>query len=258
MTEPVVLTGVRDGLMEVTINRPDKRNALNAEVVSRLDAVLADAEQDASLTGILFTGAGENAFIAGADITEVRSYSFRDGLSSHLQRLCDRIEAFPRPTVAAVNGYALGGGCELAMACDIRMASETATFALPETALGVLPGAGGTQRLSRLVGRGRATEMILTGRFVGAAEALTAGLVTTVCPPDELLDTARECLTRISARGPVAVELAKTVIRHGLDADQGTGMLIERLAQSVLYTTRDKAEGASAFLDKREPRFSGE
>src|SRR6185312_9661524 len=188
------------------------------------------------------TGAGDKAFVAGADISQVRSYTLHTALSSDLQRLYDDVEAFEKPTIAAVNGFALGGGCELAMSCDIRIAAETARFGLPETNLSVLPAAGGTQRLARLVGTGRAIEMILTGRLVNA---------------DELLAKAREVAGQISAKGPLAIRLAKLVIRSGMDADQRTGLVVERLAQALLYTTDDKAEGTEAFLAKRPPVFKG-
>lgn len=247
-----------EAIARITINRPEVRNALNAEVLTEIGEVLGDAESDHAVQGIIFTGAGEKAFIAGADISGLVNYTAVDGLTAAMQKLYDRIENFPRPTLAAINGYALGGGCELAMACDLRIASTTAQIGLPETALGVLPGAGGTQRLTRLVGRGRAVDMILSGRFVPAEEALQMGLVTRVTEPGELLNTARDTLLGITARGPLAIRLAKLVIRHGADADQATGQIIERLAQSLLYQSEDKAEGAGAFLEKRAPRFTGQ
>lgn len=258
MSTELLITDLTDGLLTITINRPEVRNALNAEVLTEIGEVLGDAESDHAVQGIIFTGAGEKAFIAGADISGLVNYTAVDGLTAAMQKLYDRIENFPRPTLAAINGYALGGGCELAMACDLRIASTTAQIGLPETALGVLPGAGGTQRLTRLVGRGRAVDMILSGRFVPAEEALQMGLVTRVTEPGELLSTARDTLLGITARGPLAIRLAKLVIRHGADADQATGQIIERLAQSLLYQSEDKAEGAGAFLEKRAPRFTGQ
>jgi len=248
---------VDDRLAVVTISRPEVRNALNRQVIAELrDAlgVLADAD-DVGL--VAFTGAGDKAFVAGADIGQLRHADLHAGLDAALQRAFDEIEAFPKPTVAAVNGFALGGGCELAMACDIRIASENARFGLPETTLSVLPGAGGTQRLARLVGTGRAIEMILTSRFVDAAEAHAIGLVTAVVPAEELPAELRRLADRILAKGPLAVRLAKLVVRAGMDADQRTGQVVERLAQALLYTTADKTEGASAFLEKRSPTFRG-
>lgn len=258
MSTELLTTDLTDGLLTITITRPEVRNALNADVLAEIGEVLDHAESDDSVQGIIFIGAGEKAFIAGADISGLVNYTALDGLNASMQKLYDRIENFPRPTLAAINGYALGGGCELAMACDLRIASTNAQIGLPETALGVLPGAGGTQRLTRLVGRGRAVDMILSGRFVPADEALQMGLVTRVVNPDQLLGTAREILDGIAARGPLAIRLAKLVIRHGADADQATGQIIERLAQSLLYQSEDKAEGAGAFLEKRTPRFTGQ
>jgi enoyl-CoA hydratase/carnithine racemase len=257
MTYETLLTEVAESVAVVTINRPDARNAVNQQVRADLRAALADLRLDDSVGAVIFTGAGERAFIAGADIAQLRHYTMHTALRSELQALYDEIEAFEKPTIAAVNGYALGGGCELAMACDIRIASENARFGLPETTLSVLPGAGGTQRLGRLVGIGRAIELILTGRLVDAAEARQIGLVTSVVAADELIDRAREIAGQILAKGPLAVRLAKLVVRSGLDADQRTGQVLERLAQALLYTSHDKTEGAAAFLEKRTPSFTG-
>ena len=248
---------VADRLAVVTINRPEVRNALSRQVLAELRDVLAELRERDDVGIVAFTGAGPTAFVAGADIAQLRHYDLHTGLDADMQRTFDAVEAFPKPTVAAVNGFALGGGCELAMACDIRIAAENARFGLPETTLSVLPGAGGTQRLARLVGTGRAIEMILTGRFVDAAEAHTIGLVTAVVPPDGLRAELRALADRILAKGPLAVRLAKLVIRAGMDTDRHTGQVIEQLAQTVLYTTADKAEGASAFLEKRPPTFTG-
>src|SRR5262245_10455610 len=255
MNYETLLTDVRDGVMLITLNRPDIRNAISRQVQTDLHATLADARDNDKVGAVVFTGAGTRAFAAGADITQLQNYTLHTGLAAEMQRLYDEIEAFEKPTIAAVNGYALGGGCELAMACDVRIASPTAKFGLPETTLSVLPGAGGTQRMARLVGVGRAIDLILTGRMLDASEALSAGLVTAIAdsPVDAARDTARQILTR----GPLAVQLAKLVIRTGMDADQRTGLVVERLAQAVLYTTADKREGAEAFLAKRPAEFTG-
>ena len=250
-------TEVSDGIAVLTINRPEVRNAVNRQVQLDMRAALDALRTDDDVQVVIFTGAGEKAFVAGADISQVRGYTLHTALSSDLQRLYDEVEAFEKPTIAAVNGFALGGGCELAMACDIRIAADTARFGLPETNLSVLPAAGGTQRLARLVGTGRAIELILTGRLIRADEAERIGLVTSVAPGDELLATAREIARQITAKGPLAIRLAKLVIRSGMDADQRTGLVVERLAQALLYTTDDKNEGTDAFLSKRPPQFTG-
>jgi enoyl-CoA hydratase/carnithine racemase len=257
VSRPTVTVAVADRVAVVTVDRPEVRNALSAQVLAELGTALDALRDDDAAGVVVFTGAGNTAFVAGADIGEVRDYTVRTALDSDIQRLFDRIEDFPKPTIAAVNGVALGGGCELAMACDIRIAAETARFGLPETGLAVLPGAGGTQRLARLVGTGRAVELILTGRLVPAAEALTTGLVTSVVAPEQLMAAARELAGQILAKGPLAVRLAKLVIRTGMDADQRTGQVVERLAQALLYASRDKREGTEAFLGKRPPQFSG-
>ncbi|MGB3682908.1 MAG: enoyl-CoA hydratase-related protein [Rubrobacteraceae bacterium] len=252
-----ILTSVDDGLGLITVNRPEVRNALNGQVLEDLRAALVELREDESVGIVVFTGAGEKAFAAGADIGELRERDYLDALSSAMQAFYDEIEAYEKPTIAAVNGYALGGGCELAMACDIRVASDNARFGLPETTLAILPGAGGTQRLARLVGKGRAVEMILTGRFMAADEALTAGLVTKIVPQEELMDAVRETADQVLAKGPLAVRLAKLAVQAGSETDQKTGLLIERLAQAVLFTSDDKHEGTSAFVEKRKPDFQG-
>nr|KHD98474.1 enoyl-CoA hydratase [Kocuria polaris] len=246
---------MRGRVAVVTVNRPEVRNALNAGVLGGIEAALDALERREDAGAVVFTGAGEKAFVAGADISQLVGYTLRDGLRARMQRLWDRIQDLELPTIAAVNGFALGGGNELAMSCDIRVAAAGARFGLPETNLGILPGAGGTQRLSRLVGLGRAQEMILTGRIIDAEEALRIGLVTSVVPADELMDAALATADSILAKGPLAVRLAKLVVRNGAETDQRTGLLLERLAQSLLYASDEKAEGASAFLEKRPARF---
>lgn len=250
-----LLVEVKDSIAVITLNRPEVRNAINATVQADLRAALAKIRTDDEIGAVILTGAGDKAFAAGADITQLRNYSLHTGLTAAMAHLYDEVEAFEKPTIAAVNGYALGGGCELSMACDIRIASQRAKFGLPETTLSVLPGAGGTQRMARLIGVGRAIDMILTSRMLNADEALAAGLVTHISTPEELIGTAREIATTILAKGPLAVRLAKLVIRSGMDADQKTGQVVERLAQALLYTTEDKAEGADAFLAKRTPQW---
>lgn len=251
-----VLTDIGDRIAVVTINRPEVRNALNYSVLDGIEAALDKLEADSDVGAVIFTGSGPKAFVAGADITQLRGYTLRDGLRARMQRLYDRIQDFEKPTIAAVNGFALGGGNELAMSCDIRVAASNARFGLPEANLGILPGAGGTQRLSRLIGLGRAQELILTGRIIDADEALRIGLVTSVVPAEDLMKAAEETAETILAKGPLAIRLAKLVISGGAETDQRTGLLLERLAQSLLYAADEKSEGAAAFLDKRPPQFN--
>jgi enoyl-CoA hydratase/carnithine racemase len=253
-----ILTEVEEGIGRITINRPDVRNALNTQVLGDLRQALAEFRHDSEVGVVVFTGAGEKSFAAGADISELRERTPLDALASIMQGVYDEIEAFEKPTIAAVNGFALGGGCELAMACDIRIASQNARFGLPEVTLSIIPGAGGTQRLSRLIGKGKATEMILTGAIIDAEEAYRIGLVTQIADENEALtEKVQETAATILARGPLAVRLAKLAIQTGFETDQKTGLVIERLAQAVLFNTEDKREGTSAFLEKREPRFEG-
>lgn len=253
-----ILTAVEEGIGRITINRPDARNALNTQVLGDVRQALAEFRHDREVGVVVFTGAGERAFAAGADIGELRERTALDALASVMQGVYDEIEAYEKPTIAAVNGLALGGGCELAMACDVRVASRNARFGLPEVTLAIIPGAGGTQRLSRLVGKGRAIEMILTGQIIDAEEAHRIGLVTQVAGDEGLMDKVRTTSATILSRGPLAVRLAKLAVQTGFETDQKTGLVIERLAQAVLFDTEDKREGTTAFLEKREPRFRGE
>ena len=257
MAYETLRTDKQRGIGCIVVDRPDVRNAMNRRVMEDLRRALDEFREDDGVGVVVFTGAGEKAFVAGADIGELRERTARDGLAAKMQRLCDEIEGYEKPTVAAVNGYALGGGLELAMACDIRIASENARFGLPETALSIIPGAGGTQRLARLVGKGRALEMILTGRALDAEEAWAIGLVTKVVPQAGLMDTARETAGQILSKGPLAVRLARLAVQTGFETDQRTGLVVERLAQALLYASEDKREGTSAFIEKRKPHFRG-
>ncbi len=258
MTEyETILTAIESGIGRITINRPDSRNSLNTQVLGDIRSALAEFRYEDRVGVIVFTGAGDKAFAAGADIRELKERTMFDALASLMQALCDEIEGYEKPTIAAVNGLALGGGCELAMACDIRLASENAKFGQPEVGLSIIPGAGGTQRLARLIGKGRAIEAILTGRAMDAEEALRVGLISKVVPSEELMDAVRETTDAILEKGPLAVRLAKLAIQTGFETDQKTGLVIEKLAQAVLFTTEDKEEGTSAFLEKREPDFKG-
>ena len=253
-----ILTHAEEGIGWITINRPDVRNALNTQVLGDFRQALAELRHDREVGVVVFTGAGESSFAAGADIGELKERTALDALSSTMQAVYDEIESYEKPTIAAVNGYALGGGCELAMACDIRIVSANARFGLPEVSLSIIPGAGGTQRLSRLVGKGKAIEMTLTGQIIDAEEAYRVGLVTQVAEDNAALkEKVRETAVEILKKGPIAVRLAKLTIQAGSETDQKTGLVIERLAQAMLFETEDKREGTSAFLEKREPRFQG-
>ncbi|NNE34888.1 MAG: enoyl-CoA hydratase [Rhodothermales bacterium] len=242
----------------VSINRPDKLNALNETVISELDFCFDKIESDESVKGVLITGAGDKAFVAGADISQFPSLQRDDAVAFARkgQTVFSRIEAFPKPVVAAINGYALGGGCELALACHLRVAASSASFGQPEVGLGVIPGYGGTQRLPRIVGVGSATEMILTGRPVSAQRAYEIGLVNLVVEQDALLEGAKKLLRSITSKAPLAVRYAMQAIRAaGGDAERG--MLAEADLFGEAFATADMKEGVGAFLERRKPNFSG-
>lgn len=254
-----ILVAAEQGVAVVTVNRPDKLNALNTKVLGELGEALCQLEADASVQVVLLTGAGEKAFVAGADIAEMASYGPLEGVrfAETGQRLFDRIETFPKPVIAVVNGFALGGGCELAMACDFIYASDKARLGQPEINLGIIPGFGGTQRLARRVGEARAKELVLTGDMVGAEEALRIGLVAKLFPADKLLEESKKCATKMASRGAVALMAAKQAIHEGMSTSLRHGELVERLSFALLCATEDKTEGMSAFLEKRPPKFKG-
>ena len=256
-TFETLTTRVTDRIGTITIDRETKRNALSKQVLVEIGLALDQWETADDVAAVLFIGAGAKAFVAGADINQLAHYDMHYGLASHMQKLFDRIEEYPKPTMAAINGVAMGGGLELAMACDIRIAAEHAKVGLPETTLGVIPGAGGTQRLTRLVGPGRALEMIMTSRIIDARTAERYGLVTEVVAAEELLDCANRTLATVLSKGPLAIRMARMVVKQGIDTDQKTGMMLEMLAQTVLYSSADKAEGADAFMQKRPAKFTG-
>lgn len=247
-----------DGLLLVTVNRPDKLNALNADVLAALESAFADAAADASTRAVVLTGAGPKAFVAGADISQFPSLSSEQGMdfARRGQQVLDRIERLGKPVVAAVNGFALGGGCEIALACHVRVASETARFGLPEVGLGVIPGYGGTQRLGRVVGRGRALEMILTGEMVSAQRAYEMGLVNRVVPADALVDEALKMAATMASRSPVALRLALEAVLAS-DAPLAEGLEREVRLFGDAIGSADAKEGSTAFLEKRAPAFTG-
>jgi enoyl-CoA hydratase/carnithine racemase len=243
----------------VTVNRPKVRNALNTPTWRDLRTAFEAARDDDEVRGVILTGAGGKAFIAGADIGELAHVSAVEAeAASRLgQEVLDLIENLGKPVIAAVNGFALGGGCETAMACTIRIASEDAAFGQPEVTLGLIPGGGGTQRLPRLVGKGRALQLILSGEMIGAQEAYRIGLVNEVVPAAELMARAEAILKKIASNAPVAVTFALTAVNKGLETTQGEGLLLEASYFGLCAATEDKKEGTTAFLEKRAPRFHG-
>ena len=259
MTYSTLLFETRDAVATTTINRPDKLNALNATVIAELDDVAGRLERDAAIRGMILTGAGTKAFVAGADIGEIAAQGPVDGKERSLvgQRVFRRLERCGKPVIAAVNGFALGGGCELAMACHLRIAGEQAKFGQPEVKLGIGPGYGGTVRLPRLVGRGRALELLLTGQMIDAQEAWRIGLVNRVVPADRLLAESEQLLRAILANGPLAVRACLEAVDAGLDVGLDQALLLEANLFGLLSGTADMREGTAAFLAKRTAGFKG-
>jgi len=257
MTFTSLLIEVADGVALVAINRPAALNALNAETLRELLAVFASLENDPSVACVILTGTGEKAFVAGADIAAMQSLAPSDAREFALlgHRLGNVIERYPKTVIAAVNGFALGGGCELALACDIRLASETARFGQPEINLGIIPGFGGTQRLPRLIGKGRALELILSGEMVDAREAFRIGLVNRLAAPGQLLPEARALAQKIAAKGQIAVRLAREAVGNGLEVDLERACRYEADLFALCFATADQKEGMQAFLQKRKPEF---
>ncbi|MBT8341405.1 MAG: enoyl-CoA hydratase [Desulfatitalea sp.] len=259
MNDNMVLTQRRDGVIVITLNRPEVMNCFNFGLLHALKAEITQIRFDTGVRVVVITGSGDRAFCAGADLkeraglspTQVKEFIFT------IRDLFTDIETLNKPVIAAVNGAALGGGTELALASDIRIASKTATLGLTETRLAIIPGAGGTQRLPRLVGKAKAKELIFTGRRIDAAEALQIGLVNRVCDPDRLTDTCMALAAEICETGPVAIEQAKYAINHGMETDLSTGLAIESNAYWVCIPTEDRQEGLTAFREKRKPVYKG-
>ena len=243
----------------VTVNRPKVLNALNTPTWKDLRTAFEDARDDAAVRGVILTGSGNKAFIAGADISELAHVTaFEAQQSSRFgQGVLDLIENLGKPVIAAVNGFALGGGCETAMACTIRIAVDTAKFGQPEVTLGLVPGGGGTQRLPRLVGKGRALQLILSGEMISAQEAYRIGLVNEIVPAGDLITHAEAILKKIASNAPIAVKLALEATNKGMETSQGEGLLLEASFFGLCASTEDKKEGTSAFLEKRTPQFHG-
>lgn len=249
----------KENIGVLTINRPQRMNAISNELTSELKKFLDELENDDELRVLVITGAGDKAFVAGADITELvdRDALIGRRVSRQRQEIFSRIENLHVPAIAAINGYALGGGLELALACSIRVCSDKAQFGAPEVKLGIIPGDGGTQRLPRLVGLGRAMEMILTGDFIDAEEAYRIGLVNKVVPHEELMEKAMELAKKIASRPPLAVRYAKEAVNRSLEGSTVSGFALESFLHALSCTTEDKKEGVSAFLEKRKGKFKG-
>ena len=254
-----LLFELTDGIARVTVNRPDKLNALNAIVIAELGDAVTRIETDSAVRGVIITGSGQKAFVAGADIAELAAQSPMEGKtrSAAGQSVFRRLEQCGKPVIAAVNGFALGGGCELAMACHIRLAAEQAKFGQPEVKLGIGPGYGGTVRLPRLVGKGRALELLLTGRTIDAEEAFRIGLVNRVVPADRLLAEAEAMLRTILSNGPLAIRACLEAVDAGPDMTIDQGLLLEASQFGLLSATSDMKEGTKAFLEKRTAVFKG-
>lgn len=254
-----LLFEVVNGIARVTINRPDKLNALNVTVIAELAQAAERVETDPAVSGVILTGAGSKAFVAGADISELAGQGPFEGKARALagQQMMRRFERCGKPVIAAVNGFALGGGCELAMACHVRIASESARFGQPEVKLGLGPGYGGTVRLPRLVGKGRALELLLTGDMIDAPEARRIGLVNRVVPAQQLLNESEALLRSILEQGPLAIRSVLECVETGYDLSVDEALLLEANHFGLLSATADMREGTAAFLAKRKPEFTG-
>ena len=259
MPYTTLLFELRDAVATVTVNRPEKLNALNAVVIAELGDVADRMRKDPAIQGMILTGAGPKAFVAGADIAEIAAQGPVDGKARALegQRVFRSLERCGKPVIAAVNGFALGGGCELAMACHLRVASEQARFGQPEVKLGIGPGYGGTVRLPRLVGKGRALEILLTGQMIDAQEAYRIGLINRVVPADRLMSESEEILRSIIENGPLAVRACLEAVDTGLDVGVDEALLLEANLFGLLSGTADMREGTAAFAAKRKPLFKG-
>ncbi|HEM62420.1 MAG TPA: crotonase [Chloroflexi bacterium] len=260
MAYEYLLLDREENIAILTINRPDKYNALNVGVIRELGAAMDELAADDEVRAVIITGAGEKAFVSGADIGVLEEFeTSKEGFdhSQEGQAVMNKVENLPKPVVAALNGYALGGGLELAMACDVRLASDTAKLGQPETAIGVSPGYGGTQRLSRLVGKGMAKLVILTGDMIDAQEAFRIGLVQKVVPLGELMSEAKALAAKMAANAPLSVAAAKEAINKGLEVDLQSGLYIEAMNFGSLCPTEDYHEGTTAFLEKRKPKYKG-
>ena len=259
MEKQFVRYQIEEGIAIVTIDNPAALNALNTPTLTQLDQAFDQLAGNPEVKGVIITGGGEKSFVAGADIGEFQQVkgSTAAAFMARGQRIFDKIEAFDRPVIAAINGFALGGGNELAMCCDIRVAAENALFGQPEVNLGIIPGYGGTQRLPRLIGPGKAKEIILADERINAQEALRIGLVQRVVPKGQAVEEAKKLLKKIMSKGPVAIKMAKKAINEGLGMSLRAGLDLEGQCEAVCFGSEDKDEGAKAFLEKRAPQFKG-
>ena len=257
-TEPLIFN-VEDGMGIVTFNRPEVHNAVNQAVIEQLEKVLDEVEKDPQIRVLVLTGAGEKSFVSGSDIKELSKRTPLTGIENSIRRqgLFNRIEGLPIPSIAAVNGYAFGIGCEIALACTFRIASEKARFGQLEINLGIIPGAGGTQRLARLVGKSRAAELILKGNIIDAQEAYRIGLVNKVVPHDKLMDECMEWGRVFREKSPVAIKYALLALNKGIEVSLEHGLKIESLSLGACFASEDSKEGLSAFLEKRQPKYKG-
>jgi len=253
-----VLVNIEDNIAIVTINRPEVLNAIDKETWRLIRDNFEALDKNNEVRVIIITGAGNKAFVAGADLNSLKVRTVLQTMDSENSAVVRLIENVNKPTIAAINGYCLGGGCEISMACDIRIACDIAKLGQTELNVGILPGAGGTQRLRNLVGQGKAMEMILTGDLISAEEACRIGLVNKVVPLENLMEEAKKIAKKIAAKSPVAVKLAKKAVQNGSDLPIDIGLYIEVLSQSVMFSTNDHLEGINAFLEKRKPNYTGE
>lgn len=259
MEYDTIIYELKGNLGFVSINRPDRLNALNNQVIDEIMNVLVDIKSDDQVRAIVLTGSGEKAFVAGADIDEVMNVGIKDGLdfSRRGQEMTKKLEELGKPSIAAVNGLALGGGCELALACTFRILTENAKLGLPELNLGVIPGFGGTQRLARTIGKSRALWVMLTGDMLNADQALQMGLANLVVKQEELIDASMNVASKIAQKAPLAVRMAMMAVNQGVETDLDSGLAFESAVANILLGTEDKKEGITAFREKRAPKFSG-
>ncbi len=258
MNYQYLITEIQNQVGIITVNNPEKRNALNLDALNEIENVLDEWRKNEQVKVIIFTGAGDKSFISGADINQLKERTAVTALEPNMSSTYKKIEEYEKPIIAAINGTAVGGGLELSLACDIRVAVRGIKMGLPEVNLAILPGAGGSQRLARIVGKGRALRMILTGEIITSEKAEEYGIVTDlVADRTELTEKAMNIAQKIAGKGPLALRLAKTVIHKGTDIDMDTALLLEKYAQAVLMSTEDKNEGTASFLEKRLPEFHG-